>query len=65
MINNLVEFRNNLNYSQRELAYELGITYSFYSKIETGERKPSYNFLRKFKNKFPNTDIDKLFFENN
>lgn len=62
MITNLIDFRNNLGFSQKEIAKILGITYSFYSKIETGERRPSYNFLNKFKKTFPNADIDEIFF---
>ncbi|WP_297520453.1 helix-turn-helix transcriptional regulator [uncultured Clostridium sp.] len=62
---NLIDFRNDLGSSQKEIARKLGITYSFYSKIETGERRPSYNFLNKFKKTFPNADIDKIFFANN
>lgn len=64
MIINLIDFRNNLGFSQKEIAEKLGITYSFYSKIETGERRPSYNFLNKLKKTFPDADIDKIFFAN-
>lgn len=64
MLYKLINYRNNLGLSQREIADILGITYSFYSKIETGERRPSYNFLKKFKNKFKNADIDEIFFTN-
>ena len=46
------------------IAKILGISHSLYYKIETGERNPSYNFLCKFKNVYPNADIDSIFFTN-
>ncbi len=64
MVTTLVNFRNIEGLSQKELADKLGVTLSFYSKIEIGLRNPSFNFIMKFKSNFPTADINKIFFEN-
>ena len=51
--------------TQKEFAQMLGLTVSFYSKIEAGVRNPSYNFLVKFKKAFPGESIDQFFFDIN
>lgn len=61
MKNNLQQFRNEKKLSQNEISDLLGISTSFYIKIELGIRNPSYNFLRRFKEIF-NCEIDKIFF---
>ena len=58
----LTEFRNNLGLTQVEMAEKIGISLSFYSKLEVGKRNPSFNFMTKFKNAFPNVDIH-IFFD--
>lgn len=60
----LVNFRNSLGLTQREMAQCLGSTLSHYSKIELGIRNPSYNFLVKFKKKFSDVKLDEIFFNN-
>jgi transcriptional regulator with XRE-family HTH domain len=57
----LVEFRKTLNLNQFEMAKSIGVSKSYYSKIELGLRNPSYNFIQKFKTKF-GADIDSIFF---
>lgn len=57
----LVEFRKLQNFSQGEMAKAIGVSMSYYSKIESGVRNPSYNFIQKFKNSF-GADIDTIFF---
>lgn len=64
MTDNLIKFRYEQNKSIVEFAKTLGISHSLYYKIENGERNPSYNFLCKFKNIYPNANIDILFFTN-
>lgn len=63
MNNYLAEFRLKHNYTQKAISERLNTTLSFYSKIESGDRNPSYNFLTKFKEKFPEESIDKIFFD--
>lgn len=64
MNDNLVNFRNNLALTQKQMADKLGTTLSYYSKIELGLRNPSYNFLEKFKNIFSDVCVDDVFFNN-
>ncbi|SJZ38365.1 helix-turn-helix domain-containing protein [Garciella nitratireducens] len=59
----LTKFRNNLGLTQVEMANRIGISLSFYSKLEMGERNPSFNFMTKFKKAFPLADVD-IFFDN-
>ena len=61
-MNSLVDFRNLKNLSQKDMAALIGVTLSLYSKIELGLRNPRYNFLTKFKAAFPDSDINKIFF---
>lgn len=58
----LKDFRNRTGLEQKEMAKEIHVSPSYYCKVETGYRKPSYAFLRKFKNRFPDANIDELFF---
>lgn len=50
----LIEFRKSLNLKQNEIAN--------YYKVESGYQNPSYEFLAKFKRRFPDASIDVLFF---
>lgn len=63
MKESLIEFRKSLDLSQDEMAKFIGVSKSYYSKIELGLRNPSYNFIQKFKSKF-STNIDSIFFTN-
>lgn len=62
MNSGLVEFRVKNELTQQEMARKIGVTSTFYTKIEQGMRNPSYNFLSKFKKAFKNVDIDEIFF---
>ena len=62
MTDRLIEFRHKQNKSIVEFAKELGLGYDTYYKIESCQRKPSYNFLTKFKKAYPDADIDDIFF---
>lgn len=57
----LILFRKSLNLNKKEMAAKLKISYSYYEKIESGERKASNNFLTKLKKKFPQFDINIFF----
>lgn len=57
----LKKYRISLKKSQNEMANLLGITLSFYSKIELGLKNPSLNTIKKFKKIFPNADVEKFF----
>ncbi len=59
----LKTFRQSLNMSQPDFAETLGVSYSLYNKIESDFRKPSSNFIKKVKEKYPQFDTN-LFFTN-
>ena len=43
---------------------KIGISTSFYDKIEYGDRNPSFNFITLFKEAFPKAEVDEIFFKN-
>lgn len=55
------EFRTSLKYTVEKMAKEIGVSKSYYEKIETGNREPSRNFIKKFKNRFPQFDSNIFF----
>ena len=62
---NLITFRKNKNLSVPAMAEKIGISTSYYEKIEYGDRNPSYKFLAKFKKAFPESNTDYIFLSNN
>lgn len=64
-MNSLVDFRVKNKLTQKQMSEKLKVSLTFYSKIETGIRNPSFNFIKKFKETFPNSDVDEIFFKNN
>ena len=61
-IEKLKQFRGNCGFKQNQMAQEIGISASYYYKVESGYQNPSYEFLKKFKERFPESDINELFF---
>ncbi|MEG2353724.1 MAG: helix-turn-helix transcriptional regulator [Clostridium sp.] len=57
----LIKFRNSLNLTQEEMAIKIGVSKSYYSKIERGFKKPGRGFIEKYKETFPNKDINIFF----
>lgn len=51
--------------SVKEMSDYIGVSQSAYEKVEYGQRTPSYNFIKKFKEKFPSYNADEIFFEIN
>jgi putative transcriptional regulator len=62
MNDRLAEFRRSQDLNQDEMAKIVGVSKSYYAKIELGQRNPSYNFIQKFKSKF-DTNVDSIFFK--
>ena len=60
----LVNFRNSKKMTQPQFARYIGVSVSFLSKIELGNRQPSLNFMKKLKAAFEDANIDELFFTN-
>ena len=58
----LKQFRHEQGLSQNEMAARLGVSKSFYEKLEYGDRSPSREFLEKFKAAFPTYDMN-IFFD--
>lgn len=59
----LCKFRLAKKLTQKEIARRIGVSESYYSKIEGGYKLPSFRFLKRLKAAFPDADIDELFFE--
>ena len=57
----LKEFRKGRNLSQEKMAELLDVSLSLYTKIESENRKPSREFMNKFKNAFPDFDMNIFF----
>lgn len=56
------KFRKDKGYTASEMANILGISQSLYDKIEYDNRKPSREFMTKFKRCFPDFDMN-IFFD--
>lgn len=54
----LLNLRLRLKWTQEQMAKYLEVSFSYYSKIESGVKTPSYNFLIKVKEKFPELDMN-------
>lgn len=59
----LAIFREETKISRKELAQVIGVSESYLEKIEYGVRNPSFNFISKFTEKYPNADIKRIFFK--
>ena len=58
----LRKFSESLHMSQKNMAKRIGVSPSYYYKVESGYQNPSYEFLAKFKRSFPNESVDQIFF---
>lgn len=64
MRDRLISFRKSLGLTIDEMSKKIGVSNSFYEKIEYGDRNPSFNFISSFKTAFPDTNADDIFFDN-
>ena len=60
---NLQKFRTDNKLTQERMAGELNVTVSHHKAIEYGIRNPSFEFLERFKIKFPKASVDKIFLQ--
>ena len=58
----LRNFRISKKITQEEMAKELNVTVAHYKAVEYGIRNPSFEFMERFKIKFPTSSIDKIFY---
>lgn len=61
ILNILKKFRESMNLTQSAFAKSIGVSVSFYIKIELGIRKPSREFISKLKAKYPEFDVNNFF----
>lgn len=59
----LKDLRRSKGFKQVEMAKEIGVSPSYYYKVESGSLTPSYQFMRKLKDRFPKVCIDEMFFK--
>lgn len=45
------------------MADQIGVSASYYYKIEAGQLNPSFTFMEKFKKAFPQVSLDEMFFQ--
>lgn len=57
-MNELKVFRQSQNMTRKEMAEKLGVSLSFYEKVEMGDRSLSGNFIRRLKEAFPLVDLN-------
>lgn len=58
----LILFRKTKMLTQKQMAVIIGVSISYYSKVEAGYKKAGRNFIEKFKSNFPDAGIDSIFF---
>lgn len=58
----LKQFRKEKKLTQQEMANSIGVSLSMYEKVERGYIKASRNFMDALKVKYPQIEIDKIFF---
>lgn len=62
MRKHLINYRKGLDLTINEMSEKIGISSSYYEKIEAGHRNPSFNFMWAFKKEFPDANTDSIFF---
>ena len=63
MNNELAAFRKRKKLTRWQMADLMGISLSYYDKVERLERNPSYSFIKRFKSVFPDACVDLIFFK--
>lgn len=59
---NLKNFRKQKQMTLKQLAAEIGVSESYLKNIEYGCANPTYYFLEKFNKRFPEENINTMFF---
>ncbi|WP_113675491.1 helix-turn-helix domain-containing protein [Vallitalea guaymasensis] len=58
----LANYRTDLEKTQKQMASVIGVSESIYKLVESGNRTPSYNFIRKFHKAYPTFNLN-IFFD--
>ena len=58
----LITLRLENNETQEQAAKKLGVSYPYYTQIDSGQVKAGRGFIEKFKKVYPNESVD-IFFE--
>lgn len=64
-MNELRKLRESQGLSRQRMADLLGVSRSFYEKVELGDRAMSGNFIRRLKTQFPMFDVNVFFLPSN
>lgn len=59
----LKDFRKDKGLTQVEMSEKIGTSFSYYQKVENGNKNTSFNFISKIKKVFPEIDAN-IFFKN-
>ena len=59
---NVKQFRLAKGLSMDNIARAIGVSLSFYEKVERGHAQPSRAFMQKIKKAYPEINIDEMFF---
>ncbi len=59
----LKDFRISKELNQKQMAKEIGVSASYYYKVESETLNPSFEFMRKLKERFSDISIDEVFFK--
>ena len=65
MIQGLKDLRSEHGLTQEQMSIRLGVSLSYYKRIEQGAVKPSYRVLELIKDNFNQVNIDTVFFTKN
>lgn len=65
MDKHLKEFRKRQKETTTSMAEKIGVSSSYYEKIENGHRDASLKFIYKFKHAFNDADIEEIFLRSN
>ena len=59
---NIKNLRKSLGKTRQEFAEELGYVNAYIGQLERAERRPSYNFMKAFNERFPEISMNEFFF---
>ena len=58
----LKEFRRNKGFTIKDMCRKIGVSKSYYEKVEYGIREAGKGFIKKFQQAFPEDNVLNMFF---